>query len=76
MSTVNRSLADYPLDDLKNIYRTLHARLPDNMELMDSELLQDLQTLLQQKAKAEGVDISVHAQWATWLNGGADLHAL
>ncbi|WP_297528278.1 hypothetical protein [Thiohalobacter sp.] len=73
---MRRSLADYPLEDLKNVYRTLHAQLPENMELMDSELLQDLQTLLQQKARAEGVDISVHAQWATWLNGGADLRAL
>jgi hypothetical protein len=37
---------------------------------MDSELLLDLQTWLQAKAGDEGVDVSIHAQWAAWLNDG------
>ena len=37
---------------------------------MDSGLLLDLQTLLQARAAAEGVDVSIHAQWAAWLNDG------
>lgn len=65
-----RTLDDYPLDELKAIYRLLHAQLPEHMELMDSALLQDLQTHLQARASAEGIDVSLHAQWATWLNGG------
>jgi hypothetical protein len=60
----------YPLTELKLIYRILHAQLPANPELMDSELLQDLQTYLQTKAREEGVDVSLHAQWAAWLNNG------
>ncbi len=60
----------YSLDELKLVYLCLHAALPDNPPLMDSELLQDLQTHLQQMAKANGVDVSHHAQWATWLNNG------
>jgi hypothetical protein len=58
----------YPLTELKLIYRILHTQLPANPELMDSELLQDLQTYLQTKAREEGVDVSLHAQWAAWLN--------
>lgn len=67
---MNKSLASYPLDDLKRIYVLLHAQLADNPELMDSDLLQDLQQLLQQKARAAGVDISVHALWGAWLQAG------
>lgn len=61
-------LTQYNLDELKLVYLCLHAALPDNPTLMDSELLQDLQTHLQQMAKINGVDVSHHAQWATWLN--------
>lgn len=65
-----KSLSDYETGDLKRIYRTLHAQLQQDFELMDSELLQDLQTYLQSQATSEGVDVSLHAQWATWLNDG------
>ena len=67
------ALPDYPLDELKLIYRLLHEALPENPELMDSDLLQDLQRHLQQAASADGVDVSLHAQWAAWLHGGARL---
>jgi len=65
-----KTLTDYDLNELKLIYRLLHSRLQDEIDLMDSQLMHDLQRHLQEKARADGVDISVHAQWATWLNGG------
>lgn len=71
-----RSLEDYPLEELKLVYRVLHRNLQEELELMDSELMQDLQGYLQQKAREAGVDISVHAQWATWLNGGVNLRSV
>jgi len=61
------ALVQYPLQELKLIYRLLHAQLPQQPQLLDSELLQELQTYLQQQAKQDGVDISHHAQWARWL---------
>jgi hypothetical protein len=65
-----KSLDGYELTDLKRIYRTLHRQLQQDFELMDSELLHDLQTWLQAKAGDEGIDVSLHAEWATWLNDG------
>ncbi len=67
---MNKSLESYTLDDLKRIYVLLHSQLADNPELMDSDLLHDLQKLLQQKARTAGVDISVHALWGAWLQAG------
>ncbi len=64
-----KSLDEYALADLRRIYRTLHSQLQQDLELMDSELLQDLQTFLQSQAREAGVDVSDHAQWAAWLNG-------
>ena len=71
-----KSLQDYPLAELKHIYRLLHAQLADNMELMDAQLMEDLQSLLQQRARAEGVDVSHHAQWAAWLGEDINLTLL
>lgn len=68
-----KNLTDYDLDELKLIYRLLHSQLQTEIELMDSALLHDLQTHLQARARADGIDVSVHAQWATWLNGGVQL---
>ncbi len=58
----------YPVNELKLVYSTLHAQLTLEPDLMDSELMADLQTHLQQAAKADGVDVSTHSQWAAWLN--------
>lgn len=74
--TPMKALDAYALADLKRVYLALHNQLRDNIELMDSELLQDLQRLLQEHAKKEGIDVSHHAQWATWLNGGALLRGV
>lgn len=68
-----KPLAQYPINELKKLYLVLHSQLPEHPDLMDSELLHDLQILLQSCAKAEGVDVTHHAQWATWLNGGVKL---
>lgn len=65
---MKKSIEDYPLAELKGIYRALHAQLPQHPDLMDSELLHDLQQFLQQKARAAGVDVTLHAHWATWLD--------
>jgi len=65
-----KSIDAYEVGDLKRIYRTLHGQLQHDFELMDSGLLQDLQTHLQAQATAAGVDVSLHAQWAAWLNDG------
>ena len=61
-------LDGYPLDELKLVYRLLHSQLPEHMALMDSQLLHDLQTYLQQQASKDGVDVSLHREWAAWLN--------
>jgi len=63
------NLNNYADDELKLIYRILHENLAGNPELMDSDLLNDLQTLLQKKARQDGVDVSLHSQWAAWLSG-------
>jgi hypothetical protein len=63
-----KSLDEYPLSELKLIYRLLHSQLPEQLALMDSQLLQDLQTYLQQQAREDGVDVSLHGEWAAWLN--------
>ncbi len=61
-------LDGYPLNELKLIYQLLHSQLPEHMALMDSQLLHDLQTYLQHQATQDGVDVSLHAEWAAWLN--------
>jgi len=68
-----KSLSDYALSDLKLIYKMMHEQLPTNPMLMDSDLLQDLQTYLQQQASQSGIDVSLHAQWSSWLNDGVSL---
>ena len=45
---MKKSIEDYPPAELKGIYRVLHAQLPLHPELMDSDLLHDLQRLLQE----------------------------
>ena len=70
------NLTDYPLAELKLIYRLLHQQIQQHMELMDSQLLADLQQHLQQQASQDGVDVSLHAQWSAWLNDGPMLKGL
>lgn len=55
--------------DLKLVYRTLHGSLMDNIDLMDSEFLEELQTWLRAVASSDGIDTSDHGQWDSWLGG-------
>ena len=63
-----KTLKDYPLRELKLVYHLLYTQLPTHTELIDSELLQDLQHHLLLQASSEGVNVSLHTDWATWLN--------
>ena len=65
--SLNKTLNQYPLSELKLIYSFLHAQITQQPELMDSEILHDLQILLQQLATQDGVDVSTHSEWANWL---------
>jgi hypothetical protein len=60
-------LDSYQPVDLKLIYRVLHRHLLEEHELLDSIFFHDLQTYLQQRARAEHVDLADHAQWDAWL---------
>jgi hypothetical protein len=57
----------YAIDELKGLYRVLHAHLTEHPELMDSEFLHDLQRHLQKHAQADGVDVADHGAWDAWL---------
>lgn len=57
------------LDDLKLVYRVLHAHLDEHEELIDSPIFAELQSLLQKQARTEGVDVTDHAAWDAWLRG-------
>jgi hypothetical protein len=60
-------MTQYPLDELKLLYRVLHRQLKTTPELMDGDFLSDLQTHLQKAAQADGIDIANHSAWDTWL---------
>ena len=57
----------YPLSELKLIYSILHSQVLEHPDLMDSDLLQDLQSFLQSQATKDNVDVSDHGQWDAWL---------
>lgn len=62
MMQVSASLGEWRL-----VYRLLHTKLLDSDELMSSDLMERLQTQLQEAATADGVDVDDHAQWGAWL---------
>lgn len=64
-----KSLIDYPIAELKLIYSLLHSQIIEQPALMDSDLLHDLQSLLQSQATQDKVDVSTHSEWAAWLSG-------
>ncbi|MHB1566628.1 MAG: hypothetical protein ACYCXG_07930 [Acidiferrobacter sp.] len=68
MTTFDR----YSLTELKRIYTTLRAALPDAPDLMDSQLLEDLQKHLMTAAGTAGIDVSDHGEWSLWLAGTDD----
>jgi hypothetical protein len=58
---------NYPLEELKLIYRVLHRHLAQHTELLDARFFDDLQRHLQRKAQQEGVDVADHGAWDAWL---------
>jgi hypothetical protein len=60
-------LDQFSLSDLKQVYRVLHAHLLEHPELMDSELFHQLQSVLQSRARADGIDLADHQAWDGWL---------
>ncbi|MEM7677855.1 MAG: hypothetical protein AAF449_17800 [Myxococcota bacterium] len=60
-------LSDYPESDLKLAYLVLQSQLQQHLELIDNQILEDLQILLQKRARAEGIDPTYHPAWAAWL---------
>ena len=64
-------MENYPLAELKLIYRVLHNHLTEHPDLLDSRFLEDLQQRLHRQARAEGVDIADHGAWDAWLGNEA-----
>ena len=64
-----KDFSTFQIDELKLVYRVLHRNLMENMELMDTDFLQGLQSWLQFRAGRDGIDIADHAQWDAWLGG-------
>jgi hypothetical protein len=60
-------MQNYPLPELKLVYRVLHRHLGENPDLLDAQIFEDLQRHLQKAARAEGVDVGHHAAWDRWL---------
>ena len=58
----------FDLQELKLVYRVLQGRLMDEPELMDAGFLTDLQSHLQDRARADNVDVGDHAAWMSWLS--------
>lgn len=63
-----KNLDSYAPSELKLIYSILHSQVLEHPNLMDSDLLQDLQTFLQSQATKDNVDVSDHGQWDDWLS--------
>ena len=69
--TPRMTLTAFEPDDLKLVYRSLHAHLMEHVELMDSRFFGELQQHLQALARKEGVDLADHAAWDRWLGNEA-----
>tara|TARA_Y100000310_G_scaffold337381_1_gene424321 strand:- start:586 stop:801 length:216 start_codon:yes stop_codon:yes gene_type:complete len=67
MRNPTNKFAAFDATDLKLVYRTLHGSLMGNIDLMDSEFLEQLQTWLRTVASADGINTSDHSQWDAWL---------
>ena len=64
-------MEQYPLDELKLVYRVLHSRLAAHLDLLDARFFADLQTYLHRRAQADGVDVTDHGAWDAWLGNEA-----
>jgi len=59
--------ANFELNELKLVYKSLHRHLLQNIELMDTDFITDLQSWLQHVAGQQGVDVRDHSAWDKWL---------
>ncbi len=64
-------MEQYPLTELKLVYRVLHGHLTEHTDLLDASLFDDLQRHLQRQAQADGVDVTDHGAWDAWLGNEA-----
>ena len=62
-----KKLDTYALSELKLIYSILHSQVLEQPDLMDSDLLQDLQSFLKSQATTDSVEVSAHGQWEIWV---------
>jgi hypothetical protein len=69
MKQQNRFALDCSLDELKRIYHALFSQLraDSEVDIDESDLLLDIQVVLQREAQAEGVDVSTHSEWSRFL---------
>ena len=63
-----KNIDAYPISELKLIYSILHSQVLEKPDLMDSDLLQDIQSFLQSQATKADIDVSDHGQWDSWLS--------
>ncbi len=61
----------HELAELKQVFRALHAHLPEHPDLMDTHFLAELQRFLHRRAIEDGVEIADHAAWDRWLAEGS-----
>lgn len=64
-------MENYPIGELKLVYRVLHRHLAEHTDLMDAGFFDDLQRHLQKAAQADGVDVADHGAWDAWLGNAA-----
>ncbi len=55
-----------------SIWNELKRKGTLGIDEVASDLLHDLQTVLQQEAHRLGVDVSLHAEWAEWVGLDGD----
>jgi hypothetical protein len=69
----DRFAFDCSLDELKRIYLALFSQLRRDplADIDETDLLLDLQVLLQREAQAKGVDVSNHSEWSRFLGDGS-----
>lgn len=60
------------LYELKDIYRVLAESCDSHPELTENGFFQSLKAMLEDQARAEGVDLKSDAEWAAWLRDTED----
>lgn len=59
------------LEEMKIVYRSIWNDLKASGQLgkdeVASDLLFELQSVLQKEAQREGIDVAIHSEWANWV---------